>query len=77
MRPILKPHLFKHNPSNIGFISLAFLKLIVADPINPQDKTSLVITTNKSPKEWADVLDDAVLTTALLDRLLHRCEIKK
>jgi DNA replication protein DnaC len=42
-----------------------------------QDKTSLVITTNKSPKEWADVLDDAVLTTALLDRLLHRCEIIK
>lgn len=41
------------------------------------DKTSLVITTNKSPKEWADVLKDNVLTTALLDRLLHRCEIIK
>ncbi len=41
------------------------------------DKTSLVITTNKSPKEWADVLKDTVLTTALLDRLLHRCEIVK
>jgi DNA replication protein DnaC len=41
------------------------------------DKTSLIITTNKSPKEWADVLKDAVLTTALLDRLLHRCEIIK
>jgi DNA replication protein DnaC len=41
------------------------------------DKTSLIITTNKSPKEWADVLNDAVLTTALLDRLLHRCEIIK
>jgi DNA replication protein DnaC len=41
------------------------------------EKTSLVITTNKSPKEWADVLKDTVLTTALLDRLLHRCEIIK
>ena len=41
------------------------------------DKTSLIITTNKSPKEWADVLKDTVLTTALLDRLLHRCEIVK
>ncbi len=41
------------------------------------DKTSLVITTNKSPKEWADVLKDKVLTTALLDRLLHRCEVIK
>ena len=41
------------------------------------DKTSLVITTNKSPKEWSDILKDTVLTTALLDRLLHRCEIIK
>lgn len=41
------------------------------------DKASMVITTNKSPKEWADVLQDTVLTTALLDRLLHRCEIVK
>ena len=41
------------------------------------NKTSLVITTNKSPKEWADVLNDAVLTTAILDRILYRCEIIK
>lgn len=41
------------------------------------DKTSLCITTNKSPKEWADVLKDSVLTTALLDRILYRCEIIK
>ena len=41
------------------------------------DRTSIVITTNKSPKEWADVLQDSVLTTALLDRILHRCEIIK
>lgn len=41
------------------------------------NKTSLVITTNKSPKEWVGVLNDKVLTTALLDRILHRCEIIK
>ncbi|MCH7530037.1 ATP-binding protein [Patescibacteria group bacterium] len=41
------------------------------------DKTSLVITTNRSPKEWADVLNDTVLTTAILDRILYRCEIIK
>ncbi len=41
------------------------------------DKTSLIITTNKSPKEWADILNDSVLTTALLDRILYRCEILK
>jgi DNA replication protein DnaC len=41
------------------------------------DKTSLIITTNKSPQQWTDVLKDSVLTTALLDRILHRCEIIK
>jgi len=41
------------------------------------DRASLIITTNKSPAEWADVLNDTVLTTAILDRVLHRCEIIK
>lgn len=41
------------------------------------DKTSFIITTNKSPSEWAKVIDDMVLTTALLDRLLYRCEVIK
>jgi DNA replication protein DnaC len=41
------------------------------------DKASLIITTNKSPKEWTEVLNDTVLTTALLDRILYRCEIIK
>lgn len=41
------------------------------------DRTSVIITTNKSPKQWADVLNDSVLTTALLDRLLFRCQIIK
>jgi DNA replication protein DnaC len=39
------------------------------------EKTSFIITTNKAPKEWAQMLDDEVLVTALLDRLLHRCEV--
>lgn len=41
------------------------------------DKTSLIITTNKSPKDWDEVLKDSILTTALLDRILYRCEIIK
>lgn len=41
------------------------------------DKASLIITTNKSPKQWADVLKDTVLTTAILDRVLYRCEVIK
>lgn len=41
------------------------------------DRISIIITTNKSPKEWSEVLKDEVLTTALLDRILFRCEIIK
>jgi DNA replication protein DnaC len=38
---------------------------------------SMIITTNKSPDEWAQMLDDEVLATAILDRLLYNCEIVK
>lgn len=37
--------------------------------------TSFIITTNKMPADWAKLLDDEVLATALLDRLLYHCEI--
>jgi len=37
---------------------------------------SIAITTNKSVKDWAEVIaGDEVMTTALLDRLLHRCHV--
>lgn len=39
------------------------------------EKTSFIITTNKAPAEWATLLNDEVLATALLDRLLYQCEV--
>jgi len=39
------------------------------------EKTSVVITSNKGFDGWAELLGDAVLATALLDRLTHRCQI--
>ena len=41
------------------------------------EKSSVIITTNKSPKQWAESLEDEVLSTALLDRILYRCEVIK
>lgn len=39
------------------------------------ETTSLIITTNKSPAEWARSVDDETLATALLDRLLFKCQL--
>jgi DNA replication protein DnaC len=37
---------------------------------------SMLITTNKAVKDWAEILaGDEVMTAALLDRLLHRCHV--
>lgn len=41
------------------------------------ESTAFIITTNKMPNDWAKMLDDEVLATALLDRLLYQCEIIK
>jgi DNA replication protein DnaC len=41
------------------------------------EQCSLIITTNKSPQQWVETLEDEVLATALLDRLLFHCQVIK
>jgi len=39
------------------------------------ERASFIVTTNKSPEEWVKMLDDEVIATALLDRILYHCEV--
>jgi len=57
--PVSKPDAAKL----FGFINMLY------------ERCSFIITTNKSPQEWVEMLDDEVLATALLDRLLFKCKV--
>ena len=39
------------------------------------EKLSIIVTSNKSFDAWAEMMGDSVMTTALLDRLLHHARI--
>lgn len=76
------------NYNRIAKADLVAIDDIMLFPINKEDaagffnlintmyeQASIIITTNKAPTEWAKTLDDEVLASALLDRLLYRCEV--
>lgn len=39
------------------------------------ERSSIILTSNKGPDSWSKMLGDQGIATAILDRLLHRCEI--
>jgi len=39
------------------------------------ERGSILVTSNRSVSEWGTVLNDAVVATAILDRLLHHSHV--
>ncbi|MCL2344115.1 MAG: IS21-like element helper ATPase IstB [Firmicutes bacterium] len=61
----------------VGFLPLsqAEANLFFGFISSMDERVSLIVTSNKGFDEWADFLGDATITTAILDRLIHHCEI--
>lgn len=38
-------------------------------------QSSLIITSNKEPKDWGELSGDVAITTAILDRVIHKSEV--
>lgn len=39
------------------------------------EKGSIMLTTNKAFKDWGDIFNDSTTASAVLDRILHHCEV--
>lgn len=39
------------------------------------NNASIILTSNKGPDEWGELLGDPAITTAILDRIVHRAEV--
>lgn len=39
------------------------------------EKGSIMLTTNKALKDWGDIFNDPTTASAVLDRILHHCEV--
>lgn len=61
----------------VGFLPVSKMEanLLFTFVAAMHEKTSLIITSNKGFTEWSGFLGDEVITTAILDRLVFRCEI--
>ncbi len=53
--------------------SFVFFQLIAAR----YEKRSTIFTTNQPFSKWAAVFGDSVIASAIVDRIIHHCEIVK
>ena len=61
----------------VGFLPVTRMEanLFFTFVLAMHEKNSLIITSNKGFTEWSGFLGDEVITTAILDRLVFKCEV--
>jgi DNA replication protein DnaC len=75
LRTYLRPHVLVLD--EVGYLPLARdeANLVFQMISKRYEKGSILLTSNKAFSEWGQVFGDEVLATAILDRLLHHCEV--
>ncbi|MEU1724587.1 ATP-binding protein [Nonomuraea sp. NPDC005692] len=75
LRACLRPHVLVVD--EVGYLPLdrEEANLVFWMISKRYEKRSIILTSNKAFSEWGQVFGDEVLATAILDRLLHHCEV--
>ncbi len=75
LRTYLRPHVLVLD--EVGYLPLARdeANLVFQMISKRYEKGAIVLTSNKAFSEWGSVFGDEVLATAILDRLLHHCDV--
>ncbi|MDP9850301.1 IS21-like element helper ATPase IstB [Streptosporangium lutulentum] len=75
LRTYLRPHVLVLD--EVGYLPLGRdeANLVFQMISKRYEKGSIILTSNKAFSEWGQVFGDEVLATAILDRLLHHCEV--
>ncbi|SEU47413.1 IS21-like element helper ATPase IstB [Nonomuraea wenchangensis] len=75
LRAYLRPHVLVLD--EVGYLPLARdeANLVFQMISKRYEKGSILLTSNKAFSEWGQVFGDEVLASAILDRLLHHCEV--
>jgi DNA replication protein DnaC len=75
LRTYLRPHVLVIDEVGYQPLERAEANLVFQVISKRYEKGSTLLTSNKGFGEWGQVFGDEVLATAILDRLLHHCDV--
>ena len=75
LRTYLRPHVLVLDEVGYQPLGREEANLVFQMISKRYEKGAIVLTSNKAFSEWGSVFGDEVLATAILDRLLHHCDV--